>query len=182
MADKTHFFALPAGEVNPHGNIDEEIKKLVAEGISEEAATYAAIRLFQIANSKRGTSDCDFATMFIEGGDGSTTMFVAYKATTEEGAKHLDDMGMPHCGILPYIWFDAPFYKKENPTKEIIPQSFITLTSTKSSSVFSFNEVFWDNETKCLACARNGRSNHGDCVLDAFIEMPKPLMDCWTSS
>ena len=182
MADKTHFFAMPAGEVNPHGNIDEEIKKLVAEGISEEAATYAAIRLFQIANSKRGTSDCDFATMFIEGGDGSTTMFVAYKATTEEGEKHLDDMGMPHCGILPYIWFDAPFYKKENPIKEIIPQSFITLTSTKSSSVFSFNEVFWDNETKCLACAKNGRSNHGDCVLDAFIEMPKPLMACWTSS
>ena len=167
-----HYIAEPTGEVNPHGNISSEIGKLILKGVSVEAATYATTKLFQFANNGAGTSDCDVATMFIEGGDGSTTMFVAYKATTEEGAKHLDDMGKPHCGIEPYIWFDAPFYENN----EIIPQSFITLTSTKPSSVLSFNKTFWDNETELLAIAKGDRNRHSQHELDKYAKELRKLL------
>ena len=182
MTDSKHFphlMTMPAGEVNPHGDINEEIKSLVAKGISMEAATYATVRLFhlfydiQLSSDKTGAGDFDVAVMLVDGGDGSSTMFIAYTALTEEGKRQLDDMGKPHSGITPDIWFDAPLYENENPIHQIVPQSLITLTSTKPSSVFLFNEIFWDNETACLTCARNSRNNHGECVLDQFVGTSK---------
>lgn len=171
-----HYIAEPTGEVNPHGNISSEIGKLILKGVSVEAATYATTKLFQFANNGAGTSDCDVATMFIEGGDGSTTMFVAYKATTEEGMKRFANMGKPYGGVFQDAWFDAPFYEKANPLQKIVRHSLITLTTTKPSSVISFNEIFWDNEAELLAIAKGDRNRHSQHELDKYAKELRKLL------
>ena len=171
-----YYISEPTGEVNPHGDLTSEIGKLILKGVSVEAATFAAIRLFQFANSGDGTKNCDVATMFLNGGNGSTSMFVAYIATTEEGKKRFADMGKPWVGMVLDTKFDAPFYEKENPIHQIVPQSLITLTSTKPSSVFLFNEIFWDNETACLTCAKEDKRCDDYHELDGYAKELRELL------
>lgn len=103
------------------------------------------------------TGDVDIAVMFIDGGDGSTTMFFAYNATTRDGKKKFSDMGKPYCGAFLDTRIDAPFYKKKNPLYELNRHSLITLAPTSPTSVLLFNEIFWDHETQLVAAAKSNR-------------------------
>lgn len=156
----TYTILQPAGKVNPHGTPSDEIGKLVASGISVEAATCATEKLLHFANTGAGTDDCDVAAMFIDGGDGSTMMFIAYRATTEKGKKRLADMGKPRCGAFPDIWIDAPLFRKENPIYELIPRDFIALSSNKPTSMILFNSIFWNNEEELISIAKNARNRN----------------------